>query len=177
METGSRELVGRLPAEGYDFTEVTWTRDSSTVILRARGIDGTLTHGATGLLAVEPGRRRCTSLRAPSGPLLDPRHGGAKEEHSPAALPVMASRDDDALHPSGQYRIVSQDERGRNAQLWAVERQAPYRRQQLTSLPEGVPGNCSVSPDGHWGAALGDEAGGPSVVFVDLTGVTFQGTT
>jgi Protein kinase domain len=177
VEVGPNELVGRLPAEGYRFTEVAWTRDSSTVVLRARGRDGTLTHGAGGLLAVEPERRTCTSLRAPSGPLIDPNHGQAEEEDRSSALPAMTFRDDNALHPSGQYRIVSQAEKGRGTQLWAVERQAPYRRQRLTSLPEGVPGNCTVSPDGRWGAALVDEAGDPGVVFVDLTGVTFQGTT
>jgi len=177
VEAGPSELVGRLPAEGYRFTDLTWTRDGSTAVVHAQGLDGTLTHGATGYLAVEPGRRECTSLRAPSGPLLDPHHGGVEGEDYRAALPVMAFRNDDALHPSGQYRIVSQAERGRRVQLWAVERNAPYRQQRLTSLTEGVPGDCAVSPDGRWGAALVDEAGEPSVVFIDLAGVTFPGTT
>ncbi len=80
----------------------------------------------------------------------------------------------EAWHPSGAYAVVAApDSRGYD-QIWAVETAAPYRRQQLTTLGDGVGGLPAVSRDGVWVAAFGN-TGQASMVFVDLTRVTFDG--
>jgi len=80
----------------------------------------------------------------------------------------------EAWHPSGSFVVVAApDSRGLD-QIWAAESGAPYRRQQLTTLEEGVGGLPAVSRDGAWIAAFGntDRA---SLVFVDVSAVNFDG--
>ncbi len=80
----------------------------------------------------------------------------------------------EAWHPSESYVVVAAPDSREQVQIWAVETDAPYRRQQLTMLENGIGGLPAVSRDGAWVAAIGntDRA---SMVFVDLSAVNFNG--
>jgi serine/threonine protein kinase len=80
----------------------------------------------------------------------------------------------EAWDPSGAFVVVAApDSRGQD-QVWAVENAPPFRRQQLTTLENGIGGTPAVSRDGAWVAAFGntDRA---SLVFVDVSTVDFDG--
>ncbi len=80
----------------------------------------------------------------------------------------------EAWHPSASYvAVAAPDSRGQD-QIWAIELNAPYRRQQLTTLEDGIDGLPAISRDGAWVAAIGntDQA---SMVFVDLAQLNFDG--
>jgi len=80
----------------------------------------------------------------------------------------------EAWHPSGSFVVVAApDSRGED-QVWAIETTAPYRRQQLTTLENGVGGLPAVSRDGAWVAAFGNTEQA-SMVFVDVSAVQFSG--
>lgn len=81
----------------------------------------------------------------------------------------------EAWHPTGTFVVVAApDSRGQD-QVWAVENAPPFRRQQLTTLENGVGGMPAISRDGEWVAAFGntDRA---SLVFVDISTIVFDGT-
>lgn len=52
--------------DGFVFHELRWA--DGDLIVEARGRQGTLLHGATGLLAISPGARACVSVHAPQAP-------------------------------------------------------------------------------------------------------------
>ena len=89
--------VANLLLRGYRVDGLNWTGDAEAVLVQARGIDGGLTHGAEGLVAVAPEAFQALSVIPPAGPALVPDywHSRLDQLSGPAATPLST---DSRLH-------------------------------------------------------------------------------
>ncbi|MBN2311722.1 MAG: serine/threonine-protein kinase, partial [Candidatus Hydrogenedentes bacterium] len=71
-DAGRGGLEARLLADGYRVADLSWVANSSVVVARVEGVPGSLTHGASALVAVDPDAEECRELQQPTGPGLDP---------------------------------------------------------------------------------------------------------
>ncbi len=78
--SGTGCVMAEMQAEGFAFGHLAWSGNGNTLIAEAEGIEGTLTHGVRGLLALSPGEVQAVSLRPPSGQALD--SAGASASYS-----------------------------------------------------------------------------------------------
>lgn len=157
FEDVSRGVVlAQLFADGFAFRRLSWAGDNTVVLVEASGIRGTLTDGAVGLLAVDPGERRFMSLRPPSGPAMDPAYsavttGGLSYvtvPPTPAGTPLHDSILVYAREAGGAAVVL--------AQRWneATPRPALLYRVAKEALPRAgagprPPARCVVRPDGR----------------------------
>ena len=75
---GSNGQVVNLLLNGYRVGGLNWTGDGDAVLVQASGLEGGLTHGASGLLAVVPEEYQALSVLPPAGPALMPDYGRAR---------------------------------------------------------------------------------------------------
>jgi len=78
-----------------------------------------------------------------------------------------------AWHPSGRFLVAAAPDTNGKMQFWAlsvpgVENQEAAPPRQLTAHESGMLPLCAISPDGEWVAALPDQAGEPTIAFVNL---------
>jgi predicted Ser/Thr protein kinase len=77
----------------------------------------------------------------------------------------------ESFHPSGRYLVITaEDETTGSPQLVAVSTDAPFQRQALTNLEEGVLLGGAVSRDGRWTAAA---LASGELAFIDLSAQLF----
>lgn len=64
--------IADLAAPGFRVEGIRWIGDASAALVHAVGLPGTMTHGAVGLMAVDPVRRRAVNVRSPWSPVRRP---------------------------------------------------------------------------------------------------------
>ena len=64
-------LNARVFAEGFEVSRVSWIGDENVALVEVQGIDGTVAHGARGILTVDPELEQFRSFHAPDGPVLN----------------------------------------------------------------------------------------------------------
>ena len=88
QENADGSVFASAVLDGFVFHELRWSRQG-LIVVEARGREGTLLDGATGLLALSPETRQCVSVHAPHAPFAT-----EPEQLTPAPL---------------NYRIPSED--------------------------------------------------------------------
>lgn len=64
--------LAQFETSAYEFTNLSWIGTEHAVLVRARGLNKSLTQGADGLLVIQPNEDRILGLRAPAGSATDP---------------------------------------------------------------------------------------------------------
>ena len=150
------EVLAQFAAPGFGFAEVTWVGEKPVAVVRARGLDGTLTQEASGLLAIDPSTRTALSLQPPSGPLMDGASPRAWLPHANVLwtppLPdeatlresVFLGLCDGPAHRGAQEVVVV-------AQKWneALPRPTPLYRTRADAWRPGVAGLPGAHAAGH----------------------------
>lgn len=162
-DMGAGSVLMRLPLDGYRFTEPQWVGTEPVVIAQANGIEGTLTSGAWGLLAVHPATKRCWSLRFPASPGTNAAYWhqrrAARRQHAIPPVPADSPLAEAALiwdpelptGPEGQHIAVFGQKWSEAAPGQAMLCRLPaHAWQRSGSVPwrdEGV-GHVVPKPDG-----------------------------
>jgi hypothetical protein len=66
--------LAQFETSAYEFTDLSWIGTEQAVLVRAQGLNESLTQGADGLLVIQPNQDRILTLRAPAGPATDPEY-------------------------------------------------------------------------------------------------------
>jgi len=186
IRRGSRESLGRPLAQGGDpimpgtvqyapngqliaFMRERDPGERSLWIAQSGASDVAASPVALGRLGPEAafspnGQLIAVNLETDEGPrvvLADTREGAVAAQLGPGRVTQ------ESWHPSGRYLVITaEDEQTGSPQLVAVSTEAPYTRQTLTRLDEGVLLGGAVSRDGRWAAAA---LASGELAFVDLT--------
>ena len=190
VRRGSRESLGRPLAQGGDpivpgtvqyapdgkliaFMRERDPDERSLWIAQSGEADTSASPVALGRLGVEAafspnGQLIAVNLETDDGPrvvLADTREGAVAAQLGPGRVTQ------ESWHPSGRYLVITaEDEQTGSPQLIAVSTDAPFTRQTLTRLDEGVLLGGAVSRNGRWAAAA---LASGELAFVDLSALHF----
>jgi predicted Ser/Thr protein kinase len=164
-KAGEASQWARLSAEGFHADAVGWIGDERVAVARARGLEGALTQGAIGLVAVDPQFRRAWSVRPPSGGVFDPEPTRVRTFEAWSGW-LPDTPENTPLHDAVLAQVRSEDEGyvALVAQKWreAAPRAAELYRTAAASPAPSPIRQAVAKPDGYTVCLLLREALGGS---------------